>query len=53
MEFGEGGDPRDGFGVDGMESEPEGGPKGERGSADGRDKKVDEDDHHGVEEDVN
>ena len=53
LQFGEGGDPGDGFRVHGMEGEPEGGPESESGSAEGRDQQINQGDHGGVQEDVN
>lgn len=53
LKFGEGGDPGDGFGVDGMKSEPEGGPEGEEGGVEGSDKQIHEGHDNGVQEEVN
>jgi len=53
LKFGEGGDPGDGFGVDGMESEPEGGPEGEEGGVEGSDEQINEGNDGGVQEDIN
>lgn len=53
QEFGEGGYPGDGFGVDGMEGEAEGGPEGEEGSVEGSNEQINQGDHSGVQQDVN
>jgi len=52
-EFGEGSDPGDGLGVDGVEGEAEGSPEGEDGGVEGSDKQIHEGNDNGVQEDVN
>jgi len=52
LEFGKCSDPGNGLGMDGMQSEPEGGPKGEHRGAEGSDQEIEEGDDGGVQENV-
>jgi hypothetical protein len=51
-EFGEGSDPGDGLGVDGVEGEAEGSPKSEDGSVEGSDEQIYQGDYGWVQKDV-